>query len=45
MLNEFWGRCAKIEGSYIVEKTENVDAFFKATGDTMLLQHLVCQYL
>jgi hypothetical protein len=29
----FWERRVKVEGSYIFDHGENLEAFFKATGD------------
>jgi hypothetical protein len=41
-LTETWERCIKIDGDYIFEKGENLESYFKATGDTNMLTQMDC---
>ena len=35
----FWDRRVKVEGSYIFDKGENIDAFYKAIGRSEMVEH------
>ena len=38
-MTQFWERCIKLDGSYVLEKTDNLEAFSKASGDDFLIRH------
>ena len=39
-MTEKWERCPRIEGSYVFDKEENLEPYFKATGDLDMMSHM-----
>ena len=39
-MTENWERCPNIEGSYVFDRQENLEPYFKATGDMNMWPHM-----